>query len=252
MITQRTCWGGASKAAAIAGKAMLTIESSDTTNAPAAAISRPISPLGIPRMMTRACGRRAIRGTSCPWRSRRARPRKSGTPSPRNRPARGGRHGRHDGRDKAPRRHARGHEGAREGDAARDRRAALPLRRRGVGRGGEDRRGPSRALRRPRHGEIPRARAEEGWRLMPIQINKGVVGKEFPPYVVTVERGKIKEFARAIGDLNPFYLDDRVGQASEWGDVIAPPTFAVTFRDRKSTRLNSSHLVLSYAVFCSK
>jgi acyl dehydratase len=66
---------------------------------------------------------------------------------------------------------------------------------------------------------------------MPIEINKGVVGKEYPPFVVTVERGKIKEFARAIGDLNPFYIDGRVGQASEWGDVIAPPTFATTFRD---------------------
>ena len=66
---------------------------------------------------------------------------------------------------------------------------------------------------------------------MPIQINKSVLGKEFPPYAVTVERGKIREFARAIGDLNPFYLDDRVGAASEWGDVIAPPTFATTFRD---------------------
>jgi acyl dehydratase len=66
---------------------------------------------------------------------------------------------------------------------------------------------------------------------MPIQINTSVVGKEYPPFVVTVERGKIKEFARAIGDLNPFYIDDRVGQASEWGDVIAPPTFATTFRD---------------------
>ena len=66
---------------------------------------------------------------------------------------------------------------------------------------------------------------------MPIQVNKSVVGKEYPPFVVTVERGKIKEFARAIGDLNPFYIDDRVGQASEWGDVIAPPTFATTFRD---------------------
>ena len=66
---------------------------------------------------------------------------------------------------------------------------------------------------------------------MPIQINKAVVGKELPPFAVTVERGKIKEFARAIGDLNPFYLDDRVGVASEWGDVIAPPTFAITFRD---------------------
>jgi acyl dehydratase len=66
---------------------------------------------------------------------------------------------------------------------------------------------------------------------MPAQINKGVIGKESPPFVVTVERGKIKEFARAIGDDNPLYLDDRVGQASAWGDIIAPPTFMTTFRD---------------------
>jgi len=66
---------------------------------------------------------------------------------------------------------------------------------------------------------------------MAIQINRGLIGKEYPPYPVTVERGKIKEFARALGDLNPFYLDDRVGAASEWGDIIAPPTFAVTLRD---------------------
>ena len=69
---------------------------------------------------------------------------------------------------------------------------------------------------------------------MSIQINKSLVGKEYPPFVVTVERGRIKEFARAIGDLNPFYLDDRVGQASEWGDIIAPPTFATTFRDENA------------------
>src|SRR2546421_12923779 len=68
-------------------------------------------------------------------------------------------------------------------------------------------------------------------RLMPIQVDRSVVGKEYPPFPVAVERGKIKDFARAIGDANPFYLDDRVGAASAWGDVIAPPTFAVTFRD---------------------
>jgi acyl dehydratase len=66
---------------------------------------------------------------------------------------------------------------------------------------------------------------------VPIQLHRAVVGMQFPPYAVTVERGKIKEFARALGDLNPFYLDDRVGAASEWGDVIAPPTFATIFRD---------------------
>src|SRR5688500_19447768 len=31
-----------------------------------------------------------------------------------------------------------------------------------------------------------------------------------------------------------------------------PPAAALTGRDRKSTRLNSSHLVISYAVFCLK
>ena len=66
---------------------------------------------------------------------------------------------------------------------------------------------------------------------MPIQVNHSVKGKEYPPYTVTVERGKIKEFARAIGDLSPAYLDDAIGRASEWGDIIAPPTFPITFRD---------------------
>jgi acyl dehydratase len=69
---------------------------------------------------------------------------------------------------------------------------------------------------------------------MPIQINTSVKGKAYPPFAVTVERGKIKEFARAIGDLSPFYLDDAVGRASEWGDIIAPPTFPVTFRDESA------------------
>ena len=71
---------------------------------------------------------------------------------------------------------------------------------------------------------------------MAIQLNR-VVGKEYPPYAVTVERGWIKDFARAIGDLNPFYLDDEIGRASEWGDVIAPPTFPISFRDESGDLL---------------
>jgi MaoC dehydratase-like protein len=69
---------------------------------------------------------------------------------------------------------------------------------------------------------------------MPVQINTAVKGKQYPPYAVTVERGKIKEFARAIGDLSPFYLDDEVAKAGPWGDIIAPPTFPVTFRDERA------------------
>jgi len=66
---------------------------------------------------------------------------------------------------------------------------------------------------------------------MPITVNKAIVGKEYPPFPVTVERGRLKDFARALGDSNPFYISDPVGAASPWGDVIAPPTFAISFRD---------------------
>jgi acyl dehydratase len=84
---------------------------------------------------------------------------------------------------------------------------------------------------------------------MPIQINTSILGKEYPPFAVTVERGRIKAFAEAIGDLNPFYLDDEVGRASEWGDVIAPPTFPVTFR---STRGDSAALLRDLGVDISR
>src|SRR5207302_489615 len=67
-----------------------------------------------------------------------------------------------------------------------------------------------------------------------IGMLEDVCGAMIKPHLApaaTAERGKIREFARAIGDLNPFYLEDRVAAASEWADVIAPPTFATTFRD---------------------
>src|SRR5256885_9892456 len=39
------------------------------------------------------------------------------------------------------------------------------------------------------------------------------------------------------------------GSSTPW---VSPPTPASRRLDRKSTRLNSSHLVISYAVFCLK
>src|SRR2546426_1249944 len=38
----------------------------------------------------------------------------------------------------------------------------------------------------------------------------------------------------------------------EWGEAVDPQAVAHALKDRKSTRLNSSHLVISYAVFCLK
>jgi acyl dehydratase len=51
-------------------------------------------------------------------------------------------------------------------------------------------------------------------------------GLEFPSYTFVVERGKIKEFAQAIGDPNPVYTDKEYAVKQGYRDVIASPTFA--------------------------
>src|SRR5256885_6154499 len=57
----------------------------------------------------------------------------------------------------------------------------------------------------------------------------------------------------------PFEVGDRIQIGPHAGDVIDLGLFQFTLneigawvQDRKSTRLNSSHLVISYAVFCLK
>lgn len=59
-------------------------------------------------------------------------------------------------------------------------------------------------------------------------LNRAYIGKSFPasePYEVS--RVKIREFAIAIGDVSPAYLDKAAAQALGHRDVIAPPTFAI-------------------------
>ncbi len=59
-------------------------------------------------------------------------------------------------------------------------------------------------------------------------VNRDYVGRAFPasePYEVS--RVKIAEFAAAIGDPNPLYVDRAAAQAAGHADVIAPPTFPI-------------------------
>ena len=42
-----------------------------------------------------------------------------------------------------------------------------------------------------------------------------------------IEPGQVLQFARAIGDENPVYSDERSRQARALGGVIAPPTFTM-------------------------
>ncbi|HQG31999.1 MAG TPA: MaoC family dehydratase N-terminal domain-containing protein, partial [Deltaproteobacteria bacterium] len=51
------------------------------------------------------------------------------------------------------------------------------------------------------------------------------VGTEFSPIIWEVERGKISELAKAIGDPNPIYQDRRAATGDGYKDTPASPTF---------------------------
>ena len=58
-------------------------------------------------------------------------------------------------------------------------------------------------------------------------LNQDFVGKVYPPSApYEVGREKLREFAIAIGDMNPAYHDVAHAQALGHPDVVAPPTFA--------------------------
>jgi acyl dehydratase len=59
-------------------------------------------------------------------------------------------------------------------------------------------------------------------------INRDYIGRTFPPTdPYEVSREKLREFADAIGDLNPVYRDRAAAAEAGHPDVIAPPTFPI-------------------------
>ena len=71
--------------------------------------------------------------------------------------------------------------------------------------------------------------------------DKGKVGREYPPITWEVERGKIREFAKAIGDLNPIYHDKEAAVKEGYKDCPVPPTFLTVpmmWSDKMSAVIN--------------
>ncbi len=60
-------------------------------------------------------------------------------------------------------------------------------------------------------------------------LDRGLIGREYPPYSYEVEKGKIREFARAVGEKNPIYYDEKAVEKMGYDGLVAPPTFGTVF-----------------------
>ncbi len=56
-------------------------------------------------------------------------------------------------------------------------------------------------------------------------IDRKYIGTESPPRTVTAETGRIRLFAKAIGETNPIYSDDEAARSAGYRGIVAPPTF---------------------------
>jgi len=62
-----------------------------------------------------------------------------------------------------------------------------------------------------------------------MEVNLDAVGKTYPPTTYAVGREKVREYARAVGETDPLYLDVEAARAAGYDDVVAPPMFAVVY-----------------------
>ncbi len=56
------------------------------------------------------------------------------------------------------------------------------------------------------------------------------IGKTYPPGVYAVGREKIREYAHAVGETQPLFLDLEAARAAGHADLVAPPMFAVVYQ----------------------
>ena len=58
---------------------------------------------------------------------------------------------------------------------------------------------------------------------------EAAIGKRSERVRNVIDRNKVKQFACAIGDENPIYVDEATGASSRYGSNLAPPTYPRVF-----------------------
>jgi len=56
-------------------------------------------------------------------------------------------------------------------------------------------------------------------------LDRRVIGKNYPPVLNEVEKGAIRRYADAIGDVHPLYHDADAARSAGYRGLVAPPTF---------------------------
>ena len=56
-------------------------------------------------------------------------------------------------------------------------------------------------------------------------LDKSKIGHQFPSFTVDIERGRLRFFAKAIGETNPIYTDEAAAKAAGHRAIPAPPTY---------------------------
>ena len=56
-------------------------------------------------------------------------------------------------------------------------------------------------------------------------LDRSKIGHQFPSFTVDIERGRLRFFAKAIGEMNPIYSDEAAAKAAGHRAIPAPPTY---------------------------
>ncbi|WOH38188.1 MaoC family dehydratase N-terminal domain-containing protein [Thalassotalea fonticola] len=56
-------------------------------------------------------------------------------------------------------------------------------------------------------------------------LDRSKIGHEFDSFSIDIEQGRLKFFAKAIGETNPVYSDELAARDAGYKTIPAPPTF---------------------------
>jgi acyl dehydratase len=77
---------------------------------------------------------------------------------------------------------------------------------------------------------------------MALDYDPAIIGKIFEETdPVAVSAKEIQDFCAAVGETNPWYTDPEAARKGPYGELVAPPMFALTFRNGRHFFQNIPH-----------